>query len=633
MKKKIAVCANGWNYDSLRDALEGIREYAEMEDFDVFVFLSFASYSEHLTLMQGELNIYGMMKPEDYDGVIVFSTALNSVETAVSLCRSALERHVPVVSIGMEIEGVHSVCVSNAEGMRELVEHLVNVHHIKRPFFVGGTPDHVDSMARLEVTRQVLAEHGIPFTDEDYGYGRWSNKYTIDLVDSILDSDREIPDAFICANDIMAMAVCTELENRGYLAPQDVIVTGYDNCAQGKRFYPALSSVEQNYREMGYRACDIIFSEINGNREVIRDRVRSSFSCGDSCRCKGDRDYEAMRILYCRHSFKRDTDAKILEQNERIMRQWLADLPDYKALKETLHDHYERNHQFEGDGFYIVTNRDYFRNVKMSDKDLWEKRFESGIEPLISLIDGKNVDGLDVDFVNIIPGYHKNEGEQHVYFLMPMHYLQYNYGYVILTDFPYIFEEDMLYPYMEKLQQSIRIMRTNLSLKYLYDKDQMTGLYNRFGYEDKALPLYEESIQEKSKLLVMFVDINYMKRINDKFGHLHGDNAIKTVVSAINSVFDENTIAVRFGGDEFLIIAPDQDEEKAAGAKRSILNYLDEWNSRKAFPYELTVSIGYVLTDPSIRPEDDLQYYIREADKLMYEIKKEMHAKNDRRRR
>ena len=65
------------------------------------MFLSFASYSEHRTLVQGELNIYKLMDSRQYDGIIVFSTALNSEETAVSLCKEAKEFGVPVVSIGM----------------------------------------------------------------------------------------------------------------------------------------------------------------------------------------------------------------------------------------------------------------------------------------------------------------------------------------------------------------------------------------------------------------------------------------------------------------------------------------------------------------------------------------------------
>ncbi|MCR4850032.1 MAG: GGDEF domain-containing protein [Lachnospiraceae bacterium] len=632
MKNKIAVCANGWNYDSLCDALDGIQEYAKLEDFDTFVFLSFASYSEHTELMQGELNIYQLMDPSEYDGVIVFSTAINSVDTAVSLCKNAYDKNIPVVSIGMEIDGVSSVCVSNDEGMRELVRHLIEVHDVKRAFFIGGTPDHVDSVARLNVTREVFKEHGLTISDDDFGYGRWTYRYTAELIDRVVDSDKGLPDVFICANDIMAMAACTQLQDRGYSVPEDVIVTGFDNCHEGKFFYPAISSVDQNYKEMGYKACEIIFDRIHGNDSIVRETVHSQFACGNSCGCEGDRDYEDMRIQYCRQSFKRDMNSKLLEQNERGIRQMLADVPDYNSIKETLGAHYERSHQFEGDGFHIVVYDVFFRDVMLSEEDLWARGDSMELEPLVSLINGKLAPGLQVRRDVIVPGYHKEPGTQHVMFFMPMHHFAYNYGYVVLTDFPYLITENMLYPYMEKLQQSIRLMRTNLRLKALSDRDQMTGLFNRFGYENKALPLYESSLRAKTGVMVMFVDINYMKRINDEFGHLHGDNAIMTVVSAIKANIREDAIAVRFGGDEFLIISPVADEKEASVVRNSILGFLYDKNLEKSVPYEISVSIGFVVTDPESRPDATLEDYIREADKLMYEIKKEMHMKNDRRR-
>ncbi len=632
MKKKIAVCGNGWNYDTLHEALLGIREYAEKEDFDIFVFLSFASYSEHKTLMQGELNIYKLMDPKEYDGIIVFSTALNSVETVISICKEAKECGVPVVSIGMELDGISSVCVSNDEGMRELVEHLIEKHNVKRVTYIGGTPDHVDSMARLDVTRKTLEAHGLKLDDADIKYGKWTSRYTYMAVDEVCDSENGLPDAFICANDIMAMAACTELESKGYLVPQDVIVTGFDNCRDGKDFYPALSTVEQNYREIGYKACRIIFDELCGNKETVRELVNSRFACGESCGCKGEKDYAAMHIAYCRKLFKKNSDAKLLEQNERGMQQWLADTPSYSALKETLSRHYLNSHQFEGKGFYICINKEYFEDVMLSEKELWAKGKSSGIETLIALKDDKIIEDAKVNAVTIVPEYCKNEGEQHIYFVMPMHYFENNYGYVVLTDFTYLTNENMLYPYMEKLQQSIRLMRTNLRLRTLHDRDQLTGLYNRFGYENKALLLYRESIEKKTDMMVMFVDINYMKNINDVFGHLHGDNAIRTVAAAIKANVSNDAVPVRFGGDEFLIIEHDCDRAKAEQIRRGILEYLEEKNSEKSAPYDISVSIGFTVTDPVDHPDVGLSEYIRDADRLMYEIKKEMHKKNDRRK-
>ncbi|MBR5421340.1 MAG: GGDEF domain-containing protein, partial [Lachnospiraceae bacterium] len=125
---------------------------------------------------------------------------------------------------------------------------------------------------------------------------------------------------------------------------------------------------------------------------------------------------------------------------------------------------------------------------------------------------------------------------------------------------------------------------------------------------------------------VMFVDINYMKRINDEFGHLHGDNAIKAVADSIKENSGENWIPVRYGGDEFLIIAPDCDAEEAGWVQKAILERLDARNNDGSQPYKISVSCGYVVSDPE--KTESLQECVQEADKLMYEYKQEAHRRD-----
>ena len=156
MKHKIAVYGNGWNLEALQHALVGIRKYASLEDFDVYVFLSYASYSVYSGINQGQLNIYELCDITSFDGIIVFSTLLNSPSTAVDLCHRAKELGIPVVSVGMEIEGIPTILVQNRDGMADLVTHLAEEHNIKRVIFMGGTPDHVDSQERLAVTKEIL---------------------------------------------------------------------------------------------------------------------------------------------------------------------------------------------------------------------------------------------------------------------------------------------------------------------------------------------------------------------------------------------------------------------------------------------------------------------------------------------
>ena len=626
-KKRIAVLANGWSYDALSHAMEGILRYARREDFDVFTFMNHASYSEQKEFMQGELNIFRLCDPADYDGVIVFSTMLNSTEAAVAQCMKAKEKKIPVVSVGMEIKGIPSISVSNEEGMRELVTHLIKDHGVRKVFFVGGTPDHIDSNERLRVTREVLEAHGLTLAEDQIGYGKWSNRYTAELLNRFSAAKENLPDAFICANDIMALALATELERRGINVPGDVIVTGFDNIQEGKFFYPALTTVRQDYETVGYRACEMIYQKGRGEKKSSENyMIPCAMVRGESCGCAGDEDYEGIRIRYCKHSYQKSINDKFLDQNERTLRRVIYDVSDYSSLKSRLQEYYDGHHEFEGDGFSVILNKVYFEDVLSSERELMENGQDDLLEVAVNVKEGGKGEHSVMAPGELVPGYCKRQGRQQLYYFCPLHFYDYNYGYVVLEDTPYILKENLLYPYLARIQQSLKLLRTNLRLKLLYDIDPMTGLYNRFGYENRALPLYQECIRNGKTMMVMFVDINHMKWINDQYGHLHGDKAIMLVAGAIRENLEDHWIAVRFGGDEFLIIAPNCSEEEAVKLKKRILAYLKKKNQAGKGLYQITASCGYVLTDPRASGKKKLQDYIKEADQLMYRIKQEQHA-------
>ena len=630
MKKKIAVLANGWSTEALSGAIKGIKEYAAQEDFDIFVFLSFANISVHTSLMQGELNIYRLCNMPDYDGVIIFSNMLNSDETAKDLCAQAKKLNVPVVSIGMELPGISYVGVDGNTGMRDLVTHLIENHNVKDVVFVGGTPGHAESDARLSTTRQVMEEHGLKLTQNDICYGAWSNRRTVGAIRNAIER-RGLPQAFVCANDVMALSAATDLMNSGYRIPEDVIVTGFDHILDAQIFYPAITSVKQDYEEVGRQCCRMIFEIIEGKGKYERLLVPANMVLGESCGCEKKTNYWDLRKEFCQHYYQKTTDAAFMEQTERNMRQRISEVSSYAELKTSLQRHFRDNHRYEGNSLHLILNGEYFKNPMISEQEATAKKNRSKLEVVVSLKDGELQNINKVDRHLLIPGYEKKEKEVHVYYFLPLHYYQYNYGYLILVDEPYIMKENLLYSYMEKLQQALKLLRTNLrldtlnqNLTKLYDKDPMTDLFNRFGYENKAIPLYQESVRNHSPMMVMFVDINFMKRINDQFGHIHGDAAIQTVAEAIKENIRKEWIAVRFGGDEFLIIAPECDDSVARKVKHDILKYMEKKNHDGTRPYKISASCGYVITDPD--SGYPLQEYIREADRLMYEIKREVHA-------
>ena len=154
--------------------------------------------------------------------------------------------------------------------------------------------------------------------------------------------------------------------------------------------------------------------------------------------------------------------------------------------------------------------------------------------------------------------------------------------------------------------------------------DALTGLKNRAGYDSLAVP-YLQKCQREGKLGTMiFADINRMKLINDRYGHLQGDYALCTVAEAIKRTMPADWIAVRFGGDEFIMVGECASHEEAEGLKQSLAANLNQIKKERDLCFPLTASFGAVVMNPN---EDySLEEYLRKADEAMYVMKQKAHA-------
>lgn len=99
MKRKIAVLANGWNYQSISHALKGIRSVTDKLNIDVFMFLSFAAYTQSASRNAGSNAVFSLTDYLEFDGVIIFSEMLNSTETPKIIAKNLVANKVPAVSV------------------------------------------------------------------------------------------------------------------------------------------------------------------------------------------------------------------------------------------------------------------------------------------------------------------------------------------------------------------------------------------------------------------------------------------------------------------------------------------------------------------------------------------------------
>lgn len=176
-----------------------------------------------------------------------------------------------------------SVISDNYEGMFRIVEHLITVHDHKEFLFLSGPKDNTDAQEREEAFRAALAKYNIPFEEDHYAEGDFSqccNKQIGELLDKFPHAD-----AFVCANDVMAETVYQECAARNIVVGRDIAVTGYDDWDMAESMTPPLTTVLQNELDMGYVCIRNIIALCDGNPptdEIVPAEVKLRASCGCS---------------------------------------------------------------------------------------------------------------------------------------------------------------------------------------------------------------------------------------------------------------------------------------------------------------------------------------------------------------
>ena len=173
---------------------------------------------------------------------------------------------------------------------------------------------------------------------------------------------------------------------------------------------------------------------------------------------------------------------------------------------------------------------------------------------------------------------------------------------------------------LENLRKLLCLDEVVQELDRLYAIDSLTGIFNRNGFQRSANALFQDCIAKQLPVMIMFVDMDGLKYVNDSHGHKEGDRAIRTIASILQVVCMKQEITCRFGGDEFFIFAADYTEEDERQLRQRIHAALDLCNRHGGLPYRLCLSLGSCVMVP--QPGSNVFQLISLADNRMYEEKK-----------
>ena len=157
--------------------------------------------------------------------------------------------------------------------------------------------------------------------------------------------------------------------------------------------------------------------------------------------------------------------------------------------------------------------------------------------------------------------------------------------------------------------------------------DELTGLYNRRRFFVLTEQYLKLSVRTKKKLLLLFIDMDNLKWINDHHGHNQGDQALKDLANILKKTFRESDIVARIGGDEFVVLSEPTDENGEIVLTRLYENIKDH-NAKRSRCYTLSISVGTTQFDPKYPISID--ELLSKADALMYAQKRKRRKKESR---
>ncbi|MGC9530619.1 MAG: sensor domain-containing diguanylate cyclase [Candidatus Bipolaricaulaceae bacterium] len=162
-------------------------------------------------------------------------------------------------------------------------------------------------------------------------------------------------------------------------------------------------------------------------------------------------------------------------------------------------------------------------------------------------------------------------------------------------------------------------IRTEELLKERAIRDPLTGLFNRYYFEETVVTELHRSQRYKRPFTIMLVDVAGFKRVNDRLGHHEGDRVLQQVAQLIRAPVRQSDWVVRYGGDEFLIVLPETGPNVESLVHR-LKRAVEEWAQESLQDIPLGVDVGWATWTPDSNLP--ITALLREADARMYAEKR-----------
>ena len=606
MIKNIAAVVSGMDEEYPYHIIRGINDVVKKNNVNISYFAAYGNIIRSDKLDVGELSIYNLPDFSKFDGAILITNTFANPELRDSVIANVKSAHIPTVIFECkDHEEFYDICIDNYSVMKLLVEHLIEEHGARTLNFVSGPLSNPEAMDRFNAFKDALREHGIEPDERRIYYAGFKSYDGIKAIDAFVESGLPLPDAFVCANDSMALTLMTKIQRMGYKVPEDVMVTGFDYTFNARNSSPALTTVRRPLYNSGIEACSILVDLMNGIERPHHTLTEAFPVFSESCGCIPE-DSEDV-IDFKRYTYQR------LEQtytSVHMLNRLIAGLATASSIEGCVENLKQMLNTLDCEKFSLclVSNWEKAYHTLALEETTFYSEFMTA--PLIwDKGESRSVDNFPT--YKLMPEEQDTAGN--VNYFLPIHFDDRCLGYLIITNNDFPIYSVLCHTMTMSISNAVEhVSKLNVL-------DPLCKIYNRNGFIANADKIYKECIAEGSRVAVSFIDLDGLKIINDNYGHKEGDFALVKTAEAISDCCIGDMFCARFGGDEFVAFGKEEIDPEVTFEER-LNNMFSEINLKAGKPYQIAASIGTIISDAT--EEIGILDIIQDADDKMYNIKK-----------
>ena len=543
-KKRIGIIIGRIYKQSNQKLLSGMLEQARALGYSTFVFTLNEDCSIE-KVRSGERNLFHALSFSQLDGIIFVPYSFDSHFYSLWL-DDYLEAHCdkPIVRIGRETERFIPLWYDDQTELAEIALHLIYGHGCRKLLCLTGPEDSAVAQKRAQGFLDAMASAGLP--EGDVIYGDFWLYAAQQLAEEIAAGTRERPDAIVCANDTMAIALCDALNALGISVPEDMLVTGYDGTPE----------------MLGRNAVCALYEAISGKQVQPVRSEKGTLLCRESCGCHAPHEpfsihdlaqiipeegildctvsatfYEAVslhdlvdRMFSLRYKFMADKTI----QTERL---FLCLCDDWDSVTQT---NGSRTYRAEGysDTMYLIGSEG--------------SRLTFPLEEMLP-------ESLDTDALTTS-------------FFMPVHFQDQCFGYIALEVEDCIDDFNIHYiRFCREVNNALKFLCTQNELKRLLyrgkiasARDDLTGLYRIDTCKEMWMELQDRANAYREQLYLIVIAAGGLRHIENAAGPVESDRYLASFADVLAKCCSSKEKIFQLEAKSFVILGSGREPEKQA---------------------------------------------------------------------